>query len=112
MRFETPNAVMERVDGSNDLAVWQTELPPGAAGPLHVVDVEQVVVVVQGELLTRVDGREELVGPGGAFVLPAGAERRLLNRGSSTVVTVTASVPGAMAVVGDAAPVPVPWAAA
>ena len=35
------------------LAVWRTEVPSGTAGPLHVVDVDQVVVVVAGQLHAR-----------------------------------------------------------
>jgi quercetin dioxygenase-like cupin family protein len=112
--FETPNAVMRTYAspavGDNSLAVWRTEMVPGASGPLHATDVEQVVVVVDGRLLAVVDGVERVLEPGDAVVLAAGTVRRLANAGDLPVVTFTAAQPGAMATAGDAAPVPVPWA--
>ena len=58
-------------------AVWRTEMAAGTAGPLHVVDVDQVVVVVSGQLHAAVDGREMVVPAGDSALLPAGVERRL-----------------------------------
>ena len=91
------------------LAVWRTEMPSGTAGPLHVVDVDQVVVVVAGQLHAEVAGREFVVPAGDSALLPAGVERRLA-AGAGDLVTVTASQPGATARVGAGDPVAVPWA--
>jgi quercetin dioxygenase-like cupin family protein len=91
------------------LAVWRTEMAAGTSGPLHSVDVEQVVVVVGGELSAEIDGQRYDVVAGDAVLLPAGLERRL-TAGEAGLVTVTASAPGAMARAGDADPVAVPWA--
>ena len=109
-RFETPNATMDRFDGET-VAVWRTEMAPGATGPLHVIDVEQVVVVVAGVLAAEVAGSTSVVETGGSLVLPAGAARRLRNGGDGPLVTLTAGLPGATARVGDQEPVAVPWAA-
>ncbi len=112
--FETANAVMRTYAsptvGDNSVAVWRTEMAAGAAGPLHATDVEQVVVVVEGRLEAVVDGVERILAAGDAVVLPPGTPRRLSNAGDGTVVTLTAAHPGAQATVGDADPVPVPWA--
>ena len=91
------------------LAVWRTEMTPGSAGPVHIVDLDQVVVVVDGTLVAQLDGREEEVPAGDCLLLPGGSERRL-SAGASGVVTLTSSVPGATARAGDAEPVAVPWA--
>jgi quercetin dioxygenase-like cupin family protein len=81
----------------------------GAVGPLHVVDVDQVVVVVAGQLRAEVAGREFVVPAGDSALLPAGVERRLA-AGTGDLVTVTASHPGATARVGAGGAVAVPWA--
>jgi quercetin dioxygenase-like cupin family protein len=90
------------------LAVWRTEMPAGGSGPAHTVDVDQVVVVVEGHLVAQVDGRRHEVPAGDCVVLPAGVERTL-TAGEAGLVTLTASAPGATARAGAADPVPVPW---
>lgn len=107
---ETPNAVMRRYPGTA-LAVWRTEMAPGASGPHHVVDVEQVVVVLAGRLEATLDGDVRILGPGDAATLPAGSVRQMANPHDAPLITVTAAAPGGRAQVGDAAPVPIPWAA-
>jgi quercetin dioxygenase-like cupin family protein len=112
---ETPAATMRTyasptTDAHAPVAVWRTEMAAGVAGPLHVVDVDQVVVVVSGELTAEVAGTAFVVPAGDSALLPADAERRL-TAGPDGVVTVTASLPGATARIGAGDPVPVPWAA-
>lgn len=105
---ETPNAVMRRYTGRS-IAVWRAEMAPGATGPQHVVDVEQVVVVVEGRLLATVAGEARAMAAGDAVALPAGTIRQLANPHDTAVVTLTASTPGGIARVGDAEPVALPW---
>jgi quercetin dioxygenase-like cupin family protein len=76
---------------------------------VHVVDLDQVVVVVSGELTAEVDGTAFVVPAGDSALLPADTERRL-TAGPEGLVTVTASLPGASARIGAGDPVPVPWA--
>ncbi len=107
---ETPNAVMRRYPGTS-IAVWRTDMAPGAAGPRHVVDTEQVLVVLEGRLHATVGDAVHTLEAGDAVTLPAQVLRQLANPHDAPAVTLTASVPGGMARVGDADPVPVPWAA-
>lgn len=106
----TPAAEMRRYSGTS-VAVWRTTTRPGTAGPLHVIDREQVVVVVEGTLSVTLDGVTAVARPGDAVVLPAGALRQLRNEGTEPVVTITSALPGSQARVGDGAPVSVPWSA-
>ncbi|QNN51487.1 cupin domain-containing protein [Nocardioides mesophilus] len=92
------------------LAVWRTELPAGSAGPLHRIDVDHVVVVVQGTLVAEVDGVRSELPAGDGIVLPAGRPRRLAAGPGADVVTLTSALPGSQAQVGDGDPVAVPWA--
>ena len=91
------------------IAVWRTEMAAGAAGPLHTVSEDQVLVLVQGSLSATVGDEQLDLRADDAVVLPAGAARRL-TAGPDGATAVVSSVPGATAHVGDGDPVPVPWA--
>jgi quercetin dioxygenase-like cupin family protein len=113
--FETPNAVM-RVYASpsltgGELAVWRTEMEPGAAGPLHEASGEQVLVVLDGELTVAVGGRPSVLAPGDSVTIPAGAERRLTNAGPAPLAFLACSTPAPTATVRGGEPQPIPWAA-
>lgn len=74
----TPAATMRTYAGSTtrpsaDVAVWRSELPVGTPGPVHVVDRDHVVVVLDGALHVEMDGETTVVPKGGAVVLTAGA---------------------------------------
>jgi len=112
--IETPAAVMRSFvtpsgHSSATHAVWRTEVPSNASGPVHTIDTLHVVVVVSGELEAVVDGEAHHVGPGDCLVLPAGSLRRLTG-GPDGAVTITSAAPGSNATVGDGTPVRVPWA--
>jgi mannose-6-phosphate isomerase-like protein (cupin superfamily) len=102
---------MRRYAGSA-VAVWRSTTAPGTAGPLHRIDREHVLVVVEGTLSVTIDGTAVVDAvPGDAVVLPAGTARQLRNDGSVPVVTITCAIPGSRATVGDGDPVVVPWSA-
>lgn len=91
------------------VAVWRTEMSAGAAGPLHSVNEDQVLAVVQGSLSATVGEKQVDLGPDDAVVLPAGVDRQV-TAGPDGAVALVSSTPGATARVGDGDPVPVPWA--
>jgi ethanolamine utilization protein EutQ (cupin superfamily) len=82
---------------------------PGTRGPVHVIDTDHVVVVVDGLLNAVVDGTTVVATAGDCVLLPHGAERQL-TAGPSGVVTLTAAQPGSTARAGAGDPVRVPWA--
>ena len=104
----TPNATMRRYPGT-EVAVWRTEMAAEARGPRHRIDVDQVIVVLEGELEVHLDGESRPLGNGGSVLLPGGRERQLVAAGAGAVL-LCASVPGGVARVGDGDPVEVPWA--
>lgn len=91
------------------VAVWRTEMAAGAAGPLHTVSEDQVLVVVQGSITATVGEQQLDLGTADAVALPAGVTRQV-TAGPDGAVAVVASTPGATARAGDGDPVPVPWA--
>ncbi len=110
----TPAATMRTyasptTPAATEVAVRRTEMTAGVSGPLHAVDTDQVVVVVEGNLSAEIDGCGCDVPAGDSLLLPAGSQRRL-TAGKAGLVTLTASAPGATARAGDADPTPVPWA--
>jgi quercetin dioxygenase-like cupin family protein len=113
--FATPNAVMRThaspsLTGSA-LAVWRTEMEPGAAGPLHIASGEQVLVVLEGELTVAVHDDGRILAPGDSIVIPAGAERRVRNAGAVPAAFLACSTPAPTATVRGGEPQPIPWAA-
>ena len=111
--FETPNAVMRtyaspEVNGAAQ-AVWRTEMAPGAAGPVHATDAEQVIVVLAGRLRATVGGEERTLEVGDAVVLAANVTRQLGNPFDEPVATLSTTRPGAQATVGTGALVEIPW---
>jgi quercetin dioxygenase-like cupin family protein len=53
-KTETPAGVMTTLAsptlGGARTALWRVEMQPGAAGPVHAIDVDQVLTVVSGGL--------------------------------------------------------------
>jgi quercetin dioxygenase-like cupin family protein len=109
----TPNAQM-RVYASPDvngspIAVWRTDMVPGAAGPLHTASESQVLVVLEGAALVSVDGRSGSLRAGEAVLLPAGSERQVAVDGDQKLAMLVSSPPNATAQTDDAPPVSIPW---
>jgi quercetin dioxygenase-like cupin family protein len=80
-RTVTPNAVMithaSPTQGGTALAVWRVEMAPGAAGPRHSFDAEQIWTTLAGAATVELDGEAVAVGSGDTIVMPAGVERRV-----------------------------------
>jgi quercetin dioxygenase-like cupin family protein len=64
--------------GGAGLAVWRMDITPGAAGPVHAYDTEQVWTVVRGAATVELDGGPVTVAPGDTLVIPAGATRQMI----------------------------------
>lgn len=112
-QFQTPNAMMRTYaspeQGGSALAVWRTEMAPGAAGPPHVLSSEQTIVVLEGRLTLESGDETWTLSAGDSVTVPADANRQIRNNGDTLLVTVSAALPNATAQAGDADPVPVPW---
>lgn len=77
----TPNATMTTccspAQGASSVAMWVTAMVPGAQGPWHRLDGEQVLTVLRGAVVLEHDGATTPLGPGDVAVIPADDERRL-----------------------------------
>jgi quercetin dioxygenase-like cupin family protein len=93
-RVETPNAVMTTYaspsQGGTAAALWRVEMAPGALGPLHVMDGEQIWTVLDGAVAVTVDDERIDAGVGDTVVLDGGRTRRIAadpERGLTAIVT-------------------------
>jgi quercetin dioxygenase-like cupin family protein len=81
-RTTTPNGTATTLaspaQGGTGVVVWRQDFLPGAAGPEHAYDTEQVWTVLDGRAVVEMDGEACPVGPGDTLVLPAGMLRRVL----------------------------------
>ena len=93
-RVETPNAVMTTyaspTQGGSTQALWRVEMAPGALGPVHVMDGEQIWTVLDGAAAITVDDERVDAAVGDTVVLEAGRTRRIAadaGRGLTAIVT-------------------------
>lgn len=111
----TPNAVMTTfaspTQGGSSLAVWRVEMEPGAVGPLHSFDVEQVWTVIGGGATVALADEQIAVAPGDTLVLPSGTPRRIAADPSAGFAAMVAAPAGARAAVPGGDPVLPAWIA-
>ena len=103
-RSETPNGVMTTsaspsLGDTAGLSLWWVEMAPGASGPVHTFDAEQLWSVVDGTATVTIDGTRLEVAAGDTVVLPAGAVRQIQASSALRVAVcgsgnAVASVPG------------------
>jgi quercetin dioxygenase-like cupin family protein len=112
---ETPNATMTTLASPTlngaDIAVWRVRMDAGAAGPLHDVDVDQVLTVEAGEAEIDLGGARSVVHAGETALLPAGTPRKVRAAGDSVMQALVVSRPNATASTSARGDVPLPWAA-
>lgn len=59
--------------GRRELCAWRGEVPAGTKAPLHTVNHEEILHVLEGELVITLDGRTERVGAGDTLIINPGA---------------------------------------
>lgn len=110
----TPNATMTRLAtpslGTSALSTWRVTMDPGASGPTHTVDHEQVWTVTTGTLTITTGTHTDTVTTGQTAVLPAGLERRVHAGTDGAHALVAMHSDGQVSTPGQT-PRPLPWAA-
>ena len=96
-RTETPNAVMTTLAsptvGGAGRSLWRVEMQPGAQGPEHSFDVEQVWTVLEGAADVVLDGRTARVEVGDTLVLAPGRTRQITADAEAGLVAMVTSPP-------------------
>jgi quercetin dioxygenase-like cupin family protein len=85
--------LVDRANGSEAVTVLVNRFTDGEAVPAHTHDVEEVLVVTEGECVMAVEGREHLARAGDAVIVKPGAVHSLVHRSDQacTVVAVLGS---------------------
>jgi quercetin dioxygenase-like cupin family protein len=113
-RTETPNAQLASFAtpslGSTELSAWRVTMRPGAEGPVHAIDREQIWMPLTGSLEFTVDGKAAVVGPGQAAILPVGEVRQVRVVDGPAEAMVCMAIGGSATVPGNGEPHPLPWA--
>ena len=66
----------------NLITTGQTSFQPGTGLPLHSHNVEESVLILEGEAVAEIDGQEFELVAGEATWVPAGVPHRFSNRGT------------------------------
>jgi quercetin dioxygenase-like cupin family protein len=110
----TPAGVMAALagpsQGSVELSSWRVRMPPGAEGPVHAIDREQVWMPLEGAFAVTMDGGTALVAAGQAVVLPAGVVRQIRVADGPAEALVCMPAGGQATVPGSDEPRTIPWA--
>lgn len=100
-RTETPNGVMTTLAsptlGGAGHAMWRVEMPPGASGPRHAFDTEQVLTVVGGGATVDLAGEPVVLAEGDTIVLPADAPRQVFADPAQGLTAIAAVPAGTLA---------------
>lgn len=67
----------------NRITTGQTVFAPGTGLPLHSHNVEESVLILEGDAIAEIDGEQSDLVAGDATWVPAGVPHRFLNRGST-----------------------------
>jgi mannose-6-phosphate isomerase-like protein (cupin superfamily) len=70
--------------GARELCTWHLYVAPGPAGEPHSLDHEEVFVVIEGQLMIRIDGVESTLLSGDAIAVPAGTQLQVANISDET----------------------------
>lgn len=111
---ETPNAQLASLatpsQGSTELSAWRVTMQPGAQGPVHMIDREQIWMPLTGSLEFTVDGESTVVGPGQAAILPVGEVRQVKVKEGPAEAMVCMTIGGTATIPGNDDRHPLPWA--
>jgi quercetin dioxygenase-like cupin family protein len=96
--------------GSKELCAWRGEIPAGTKAPLHTVNREEILHILDGELVITLDGRTERVTTGDTLIINPGSTFGAENPTDRAVITwVTTSI-GLEAELADGSRIVPPWA--
>ncbi len=95
--------------GSRELCAWRTTLHPGQAGTEHVVDHEEVFLVLDGEPVIHLDGSAIAPTAGSVVLVPAGSAVRVDNPGPRPTSMWVTTVVGLTATIAGGDPIRPPW---
>ncbi|MFI9595807.1 cupin domain-containing protein [Nonomuraea sp. NPDC052265] len=114
-RSETPGGVMTTfaspTQGGASRSLWRVDAKPGAQGPLHDFDSEQVWSWLSGGATVELGDERFTVGAGDTVVMPPNVARRVLADADAGYTAVVTAAAGARAFAGGTDVGTPPWIA-
>lgn len=96
--------------GSQELAAWRIDVPPGSPGVPHTVTREEVLYVLSGSLLVSLgDAPATRSQPGDAIVVPPGALFKIENPDDEPASAWVTTSAGLEATLPDGSTFSPPW---
>jgi mannose-6-phosphate isomerase-like protein (cupin superfamily) len=112
--FKTVSVVVHGLaapsQGSEQLATWKVSVIDGGVSPVHVIDKDQVWMLLTGSFDFTVDGETERVSAGQALMVPAGSVRQFRSIGEPLEALVAMQAGALVSIPGVEGANPVPWA--
>lgn len=96
--------------GSEQVATWRVSVIDGGVSPVHVIDKDQVWMLISGTFEFTVDGDTAQVSAGQTLVVPAGSVRQFRSIGQPLEAIVAMQAGGLVSIPGTEGANPVPWA--
>jgi mannose-6-phosphate isomerase-like protein (cupin superfamily) len=96
--------------GSSELCVWRVVVPVNNMGTPHQLTREEVLVVLAGRALVRLDGIEQVAEAGDAIVVPPNSLFKLTNDGDVPLELLCCLPVGGKAHIGLGDAFVPPWA--
>ena len=96
--------------GSTELSTWRVSIDPNTDGPLHTVDREIVLMVLEGVATVTLEGTAVAIPAGDAFVIPPHTERKLGNAHDTQCELISVMGADGRSVRSDGSPSFIPWA--
>jgi quercetin dioxygenase-like cupin family protein len=96
--------------GSRENAVWRVRLPAGAAGVVHQLTKEEIVVALTGEAEVKLGDQIHRLLAGNVVVIPPGIDFSLSVPDDNAFEAIAILPVGGMAAVGGGPPFTPPWA--
>ena len=76
------SSLVDADTGATQISSGVAEFAVGASAPLHYHDAEESVIVIEGEGLMVIDGKEHIVHPNAAAFISPGAHHSIANHGA------------------------------
>jgi quercetin dioxygenase-like cupin family protein len=110
----TPNATMVSLatptQGSTSLSTWRVTMQPGAEGPVHAIDREQIWMPLKGSLAFTANGETTTLSAGQAAILPANETRQVKVVNGPAEALVCMPIGAHATIPGNTTQHPLPWA--
>jgi quercetin dioxygenase-like cupin family protein len=100
-----------RRDGLKNVEVWRQTIEAGAETPVHRHDCEEVVVVLRGRGVCRIEGQDRAFAEDETLVIPPNVVHQICNTGEHDLcIVATLAMAPVKVETAEGDPMTLPWA--